>query len=63
MNRSEIPVSWIMAKLASEEKKWEDSKRSISFHKNRIWALNYILDEWTNQCVETEMDRLGMGEN
>lgn len=63
MNELDIPVSWILAKLAVEEDKWDASGHSISFHKNRIWALNYILDEWANQCAETEMDRLGMGEN
>jgi hypothetical protein len=63
MIESDIPVSWILARLAVEEMKWEDSKKSIAFHRDRIWALRWVLEEWEHQCIESEKDRLGMGEN
>ena len=63
MNESEIPVGWIMAKMASEEKKWDDSGHSIRFHENRMLAFQYVLEEWTEHLAEQEMQRLGMGSN
>ena len=63
MNESEIPVGWIMGKMAEEDKKWEASGHSIRFHKDRMWALKYVIEEWVEHCAETEMNRLGMGSN
>ena len=63
MNESEIPVAWIIAKMAMEEEKWEASCRSVSFHSDRAWAFRVVLDEWVDHLADREIGKLGMGSN